>query len=158
VIFVTLGTHPQPMTRLVDRVELLAGRQGWEEVIVQTPAPIGHRDGIVVTSVLAHDEFLATVDRAEVVIAHAGPGTLAAIRAAGKVAVVVPRSPPFGEHVDDHQELYARRLVGKPGYLVVADLDQLEWAVEQARSMGVPDVTPNIGPALQLLEKLLHER
>jgi UDP-N-acetylglucosamine transferase subunit ALG13 len=145
------------MTRLIDRVEQLAGRPGWEDVVIQTAAPVDQRNGITFTGVLTHDEFLRTVQRADVVVAHAGPGTLAAIRAAGKVAVVVPRTPRRGEHVDDHQELYARRLVGKPGYLVVADLDQLEWAVEHARGMAVPTVAPDIGPAMRVLEELLHQ-
>lgn len=157
VIFVTLGTHPKPMTRLIVRLAVLAAERGWD-VVVQTAAPVPRDDRLTVRSVLPHHEFLEAIRRAEVVISHAGPATLAAVRSAGKTAIVVPRSPRHGEHVDDHQERYARRLVGKPGYLVVADLDQLEWAVDRARTMEPADIDSDISRAVAVLEDLLDRR
>jgi len=157
VIFVALGTHPKPMTRLITRLGALAAEHGWD-VLVQTAASVPRDDRLTMRSVLPHDEFLEAIRRAEVVISHAGPATLAAVRSAGKTAIVVPRSPRHGEHVDDHQERYARRLVGKPGYLVVSDLDELEWAVDQARTMKSSGAEPNVSRAVAVLEGLLDPR
>jgi UDP-N-acetylglucosamine transferase subunit ALG13 len=52
---------------------------------------------------LTRDDFMRRILDAELVIVHAGAGTmLQAIRAA-KVPVAMPRLSRFGEHVDDHQ-------------------------------------------------------
>lgn len=55
---------------------------------------------------------------ADVVIAHAGVGTVLSALESGKVCVVLPRSVRHGEHVDDHQWQLATRLAERE--LVVA--------------------------------------
>ncbi len=49
-------------------------------------------------------------ERAQVVACHGGPGTITQAKRYGHTPIVVPRDPGQGEHVDDHQQLFSRRL------------------------------------------------
>jgi hypothetical protein len=47
---------------------------------------------------------------ADVVVLHGGPASIMEVRGLGKLPVVVPRDPRYGEHVDGHQLRFARRM------------------------------------------------
>jgi UDP:flavonoid glycosyltransferase YjiC (YdhE family) len=49
------------------------------------------------------------MSNAAAVVCHGGPATIMDCRRAGVKPVVVPRRRALGEHVDDHQVLFARR-------------------------------------------------
>src|SRR5690606_35807688 len=53
------------------------------------------------------DELMRGADR---VVTHGGPATVLQALENGKAPFVCPRSPELGEHVDDHQQLFARHL------------------------------------------------
>ena len=56
----------------------------------------------------------------ELLILHAGAGSVIHAVHAGKVPVVMPRRARDGEHVDDHQVEFARELA-RAGRIVVAE-------------------------------------
>jgi UDP-N-acetylglucosamine transferase subunit ALG13 len=142
VILVALGTHPQPMDRLLRELDRLVESGAITDEVVVQAAAYGYRPRHLTThGILPADELEQLIRRADVVIGHAGPGILAAARAARRVPVVVPREKRFGEHVDDHQVRYARRLATEPGYEVVLDLGVLPGAIERARTAGF-DIPP----------------
>lgn len=58
--------------------------------------------GRVVRS-LARDELIALTEASDVVVSHAGVGSILASLSSGKVPVVVARQKAFNEHIDDHQ-------------------------------------------------------
>jgi UDP-N-acetylglucosamine transferase subunit ALG13 len=59
---------------------------------------------------LDHTELQRLMAAATVVVSHGGPATITEARRTGHVPVVIPRDPDRGEHVDDHQQRFARRL------------------------------------------------
>lgn len=52
----------------------------------------------------------ALLDEADVIVCHGGPATMAAAWARSLLPIVVPRLPQLGEHVDDHQLDFSRKL------------------------------------------------
>lgn len=56
------------------------------------------------------DRFRALLERADVIISHAGTGSSLAAITAGRCPILVPRRADHGEHVDDHQREIAREL------------------------------------------------
>jgi UDP-N-acetylglucosamine transferase subunit ALG13 len=50
----------------------------------------------------------AALAAADAVVCHGGPATIADARQAGRVPIVLPRDPTLDEHVDDHQQRFAR--------------------------------------------------
>lgn len=77
-------------------------------------------------------EFERLVAEAELLILHAGAGSVIHAVRAGKVPVVMPRRAIYGEIVDDHQVEFAKALE-VAGRVVVADEPlQLAEAVRRA--------------------------
>ena len=126
MILVTLGTHPQPMDRLVRELERLLETGTLQDDVLIQSARFGQRPRLArAVDVLPYDELLELIRAADVVITHGGTGNLATIRSQGRVPVVVPRSAAHGEHVDDHQRDYTARLRSQPGYVVVDQIGEL---------------------------------
>lgn len=106
-LFVTLGTiRPYRFDTLVDAV--LASGLADERTVWQLGET--SRDGLPGRAVeqLRGEEFDQLARDSDVVITHAGVGTILALLEMGIHPVVVPRRAARGEHVDDHQLQIAR--------------------------------------------------
>jgi UDP-N-acetylglucosamine transferase subunit ALG13 len=155
VILATLGTHPQPMDRLVRELDrLIEVGVIQEEVIIQA-AVFGYLPKLArAERIMAFAELAALINRADVVISHAGPATLAAVRAAGLTPIVVPRLVRYHEHVDGHQALYAKRLARQPGYVIVEEMGQLADAIAQARGSRTSTSKADVSRAVAALNEI----
>jgi UDP-N-acetylglucosamine transferase subunit ALG13 len=141
VIFVTLGTHHQPFPRFVDALAALPG----DELVVQhghSAAPAGVREAV---PFLGFAEMLERVEAADVVVTHAGVGSILLARRAGHTPVVVPRQHRHGEHVDDHQVELTAALAEGGKVVAVWDTAELAAAVAGAPARGEPR-PPVAGP------------
>ncbi|MCW5722947.1 MAG: glucuronosyltransferase [Devosia sp.] len=81
--------------------------------------------------------FRSAVQRARLVVAHAGIGTIFDALGLGKPLVLVPRYADSREHTTDHQLHTAKRLRGRPGVAVCErgeDIDRHIGAVAEAAS------------------------
>jgi len=112
VILVTVGTHEYPFDRLVRAAEDLATTVD-EEVVIQrgtSRVPVLHATA---HELLEPAQLEAEIERARVVVCHAGPATILLARSLGRIPVVVPRDPSHREHVDAHQLAFARRIADR---------------------------------------------
>ena len=66
-----------------------------------------------VLAFMAPDEVHAAIARARIVITHGGPASILQALSLDKVPVVVPRSAAYGEHVDNHQIAFGRRIADR---------------------------------------------
>jgi UDP-N-acetylglucosamine transferase subunit ALG13 len=137
LIFVTLGTHGQPFARVLD---LLAELAPDEDLLIQRGITRERSDLIDACGVdsLPWEELLESMRRADVVISHAGVGSMVTAIRVGKKPVVVPRLARFGEHVDDHQVQLARRFAQSNLAVVCLPGDSLTEPVAEARTSGPP--------------------
>lgn len=143
MIFVVLGTHHQPFVRLTDAIEGLER----EDVVVQhghSPAPRGVREA---RQFLTIPDFEEHMRFAEVVVTHAGVGSILLARRLGHTPVVVPRRQVHGEHVDDHQVELTVKLAETRKVVPLWDVDNLVATVAAA---------PRPGPSRQPAEGPLH--
>lgn len=111
LVFVTVGTDHHPYDRLMNWTDewLEAGGSERAHVFVQygtsTPPTIARsRD------YLPHKDMQAVISRSTAVVCHGGPSTIMEMRYKGLVPIVAPRNSALGEHVDDHQIRFARRI------------------------------------------------
>lgn len=125
MIFVTVGTHHQPFPRLIDA---LAGLPGGDVVVQHghSRSPPGVREAV---AFLPFPELMDRLNAADVVVTHAGVGSILLARRSGHTPVVVPRRRRFGEHVDDHQVELAQALAKEGKVLAVTDTAQLAATV-----------------------------
>jgi UDP-N-acetylglucosamine--N-acetylmuramyl-(pentapeptide) pyrophosphoryl-undecaprenol N-acetylglucosamine transferase len=131
--FISVGTHEQPHTRLLETVSRALD-------VGVLPAPVraqvgGARwsvQGARVNAHLSREELEDAVRASTVVVCHGGAGIISSALAAGRRPIVVPRRAALGEHVDDHQYQLTRKLADWG--LVVAVEDQITLAdLEAAR-------------------------
>jgi UDP-N-acetylglucosamine transferase subunit ALG13 len=134
VIFVTLGTHHQPFTRLVEALSALPA----DELVVQyghSPRPEGVSEAV---DFLSFEGMLENVRAADAVVTHAGVGSILLALRNGQVPVVVPRRSEHHEHVDDHQVELTTALVEKGQVIPVWEMAELADAVASAPPRSAP--------------------
>lgn len=141
LVFATVGTHHDGFPRMLRALETVVA----DELIVQHGHGTPPSNATLARPAMPFAEMLQHFQEADIVITHAGVGSILLSLHHGHVPIVVPRQHRLGEHVDDHQVEMARVLAARN--LVVAreaaelTLDDLTaaaaWSV-RAR----PDVDP----------------
>jgi UDP-N-acetylglucosamine transferase subunit ALG13 len=118
MIFVSLGTQPLQFIRLLRDLEnLVKVCDITEEVIVQ----IGHtkyESKLFKSFTFVNGSiFMEYIDRADVIISHAGAGSLFSAIKLGKKIIAAARLKKYNEHNDNHQTELAQKL-SQEGYLI----------------------------------------
>jgi UDP-N-acetylglucosamine transferase subunit ALG13 len=137
LLFLTVGTDHHPFDRLIGWLDawLAAGAEDRVRCLVQHGTSVP-------SSIAPSHEFLGfgemeeAIREAAVIVCHGGPGTIMLAAEAGKVPIVVPRVRALGEHVDDHQVLFARRLRGERT-IVLAETES-KFRMFAARAVAAP--------------------
>lgn len=132
MIFVTVGSQ-MPFDRLVSGVAKWASAQpSFPEVLAQVGDTQLRPAGLQVVSVLSPEEFRSAVSQAEVIVAHAGMGSVLTAMEFGKPLVVLPRKGTLYETRNDHQIATARWLAEKEGVFVAIEDHELPDAINRA--------------------------
>lgn len=100
-VVVSLGTSPYGFRRLVE--QLVAILPSHAEVLWQTGATDVSGLEVQPRPHVPSAELRAAIERADVVISHAGTGAALAALEAGRCPILVPRRANRDEHIDDHQ-------------------------------------------------------
>jgi UDP-N-acetylglucosamine transferase subunit ALG13 len=133
LVLVVVGTDHHPFDRLMRWVDACAAEPIGAGVrwTVQrgTSRPPGRVDS---REYLSHGELEIAMSDASAVVCHGGPGTITDARSAGHVPIVVPRTRALGEHVDDHQQRFARRLADAGQIVLATDEDSFRRRLAEA--------------------------
>lgn len=124
MIFVTVGVQ-LPFDRLIRAVDGWAGTRGRADVVAQAGASAYRPQHLALRQTLAPKEFRTIVEEAELVVAHAGMGSIITALELGKRIVVMPRRADLGEHRNDHQLSTARYMAEQNLVTVAKDVDEL---------------------------------
>jgi len=126
LVFVTVGTDHHPFDRLVAWADawVASGRNDGRPCLIQsgTSNPPAHAD---YHDYIRYDEMVDAMSRSLAVVCHGGPATIMDARRLGRVPIVVPRSADLGEHVDNHQQRFARRMAEMGEIHLAASQDEL---------------------------------
>ncbi|MBI4175724.1 MAG: beta-1,4-galactosyltransferase [Candidatus Aenigmarchaeota archaeon] len=131
MIFATVGTDQHDFSRLVKELDRLAATMK-EMVIVQlgyTKYEPRSMEWFRFRDYAAIEELYR---KADLVITHAGAGSIISCLRHGKKPLVVPRLRMFGEHLNDHQAGLARHLELKGVVAAVYDIGNLSAAIKSA--------------------------
>jgi UDP-N-acetylglucosamine transferase subunit ALG13 len=116
LLLVTVGTDHHPFDRLVRWAQAwLDGHPGRLRCLMQTGTSAPPTGGAEWRAYLEFDALQQAMAAAAAVVGHGGPGTILGARHQGAVPIVVPRQHRLGEHVDDHQVAFSRRLAASGG-------------------------------------------
>lgn len=109
MIFVTVGTD-LPFNRLVRVVDEWAGANRRSDVFAQIGETDWRPAHITCSKFLQPPEFTRRFSEADIVVAHAGMGTILSALQFEKPILVMPRRASLGEQRNEHQLATARRL------------------------------------------------
>lgn len=127
MIFVTVGTHEQQFNRLIEEIDKLKKEQIiTSDVFIQVGFSDYQPQYCEWKQFLSYDEMNSLMKKSDTIITHGGPATFMNVIANGKKPVVVPRRKKFGEHVNDHQLDFCKRII-QEGYdlVVIEDIKEI---------------------------------
>lgn len=135
MIFVTVGAQ-MPFDRLVRAVDSWAGRRGRTDVFAQI-GPTSYRPGSIPwTQFLQPAQFKEQAERAKVIVAHAGTGSILTALQLGKPIVIMPRRAALRETRNDHQVATAMQFRRFGSVVVAADEVELLAKLEGADDLA----------------------
>jgi beta-1,4-N-acetylglucosaminyltransferase len=160
LVFVTVGNATQGFKRLLETVDRLAGEGFFkgEVVLIQSgnnpdfrPFRCKHEP------FLSMEEFQARIREADLIISHAGAGTLFHVLQAGKVPVVMPRRKKYGEHVDNHQVELVKALAAEGRMIPAYEPQDLPRAITEARQRNMQPIPLPPSRMIQLVAQAIDE-
>jgi UDP-N-acetylglucosamine transferase subunit ALG13 len=130
VILATVGTQ-LAFDRMIRAVDAWANESG-EKVVAQI-GPGDFEPTIDFQRFFSANELNEKMAAAEVIVSHAGMGSILTAMTLGKPIAIVPRYAKLGEHRNDHQLATAKRFEGNDFVEVVYDESKLGEAIAALR-------------------------
>src|SRR5699024_5590122 len=158
LIFVVLGTHELPFTRLLNEVERLK-KEGiiQEDVIVQRGHTRYESDNLFLKQFVSHNEMDLLYEQARLIITHAGTGSIIMGLKKGKCVIACPRLAKYGEHNDDHQLQIVSALAGQGHMLSWQEGNQLEDVIRQTEDFQPKPFHSGREQIYELIENFIED-
>nr|WP_249405647.1 glycosyltransferase [Stenotrophomonas sp. CFBP 13718] len=110
LVFLTVGTQ-LPFDRLVKACELAQSSSNLDFDVTYQVGQHGYHPKVGrAREVMSRGEFEDTLRLSDLVITHAGIGTIVSCISIGKPLIVMPRQAALGEHRNDHQIATAKAI------------------------------------------------
>lgn len=154
MILVTVGTD-LPFNRLVQTVDEWAAAHGRKDVFAQIGETEWTPKHIPFVRFIEPVDFNKRFSEAEVIIAHAGMGTILSALKFGKPLIVMPRRASLGEQRNEHQLATARYLEALGKITVAFEESDLRRRLEALDQL---EVKAGVGPyaSRELTESIRH--
>lgn len=130
MIFVTVGTQ-LPFDRLLQSVENWASKNPNQRIVAQTGETCFTSPRFEAEPFVDAIRFRALVEEAEIVVAHAGMGSILTAIELAKPVILMPRRADLGEHRNDHQRATADKLSHLSNLTVVESAEALAGAMDR---------------------------
>lgn len=142
MIFVTVGTQ-LPFERLIKAIDLWAKNKPDVEVVMQTGETVYEPSYCKFIAFTDPQEWDALFNRADLIISHAGMGTILKSLDYAKPLIIMPRLAAYGEHRNDHQLATAERFKHFSSIKVVENEVALTSIIENPPLAGALDGAEN---------------
>jgi UDP-N-acetylglucosamine transferase subunit ALG13 len=133
MIFVTVGSS-SPFDRLIRAVDEWAELRGRSDIFAQIGLSNYRPKHIEAVQKLDPAQFCDRVHAANLVVAHAGMGSIITALEIGRPIVVMPRRAHLGETRNDHQFATAKEFNNLQGIIVAFDEEELLLRLDQAET------------------------
>ena len=158
MIFVILGTQDKSFVRLLESIELNV-KNGVikDKVIVQAGFTKFSSDKIKIFDFVPKEKLAEFEDEADLIITHAGVGSIVSALKKGKKVIVVPRLKKYGEHTNDHQIQIIKEFSKKGYILPVNDLNELEKVLKKIENFQTKPYQSNTNNMVKLVEEQIEK-
>jgi UDP-N-acetylglucosamine transferase subunit ALG13 len=149
VIFVTVGSQ-MPFDRLVIGMDAWAAKHRDHVVTAQIGESSYAPKAMAAVNSLPPAQFVQRVREADLVVAHAGMGSVISAAEYGKPMVLLPRRGDLRETRNDHQMATVKWLALKEGIFVAQDESKLDETVGVALLHAEQSSAANADPLLMV--------
>lgn len=160
LVFVTVGTDHHRFDRIVEWIDRWLEEGGAEKAdcFVQSGTASPPRVARW-AAYLPYQEMEAKMRDAAVVVSHGAGATITLASYLGKKPVVVPRQHALGEHVDDHQVVFTRRIAAE-GEVELAETEErlreiLDGALVNGRALTAAGNRDRVAETVRRFEELV---
>ncbi len=157
LILVTLGTNDKTFIRLIKEIERLI-QVGVinEKVVVQAGYTKYESKNMEIFDLIPYEKFDDLISECNLLITHGGVGSIITGLKNKKVVIAVPRLEEYGEHVNNHQKEIIRNF-SNAGYIIgTSGVEDLEAAMEQAKSFEPKTYTSNTNNMIALVREQIE--
>ena len=116
MVLVTVGTQKQSFIRMLKMVENSKSLEN-EEIIAQIGNTKFDSDKIKCFKFIKNEDMENYIEKADLIITHAGVGLIFECLHKNKRVIAVPRLKKYKEHINDHQ-LEICDMLEKEGYII----------------------------------------
>ena len=159
MIFVILGTQDKKFPRLLEAIQkqIDEGKiDKKEEIVVQAGSTKFESNDMKIVDYLPVNEFEELIDKADIIICHAGVGTILTALKKGKKIIAAARLKKYGEHVNDHQLQILDNFTKKGYILPLEDFNKIDVLIKQAKDFVPKEFKSNKKFFLKQLEKEIN--
>ena len=158
MIFVTVGSQ-LPFDRFIAPVAAWARAQTTCDVYFQHGGTTVDLSGFEHAAFVTPDEAAKLFERAHIIVAHVGMGTILTCLELGKPIIVFPRKASLGETRNEHQSASARSLESRAGFFVAWDESELHALLERISTLsGGTRVSSDASPELiDAVRSFIHD-
>ncbi len=133
MIFLTVGNRQNGFNRLVEAFDKLkANGDITDNVVAQIGDGSFKPENLEAMDYCALSQFSNYMNQANIIVSHAGIGTIFQAVELGKPLIAVPRKAELGECDDDHQMATARQLEQEGKILVAYEVSDLSSKLNEA--------------------------
>ena len=143
MIFVSVGMQ-MPFDRLCQTVDNWAGNQPDNDIFMQIGSTSWKPRHCEYAQLIDPKEYSKYIQRASVLVMHAGIGSILAAMEYGKPIIVMPRKAALKETRNDHQIATARMFTNLGGIAVASDEVDLHKQLDSLDKLNKPaSLSPN---------------
>ena len=136
MILVMLGTQNNDFHRLLYEIEKnIENGNINEEVVVQAGFTKYKSDKMKIFSMTSKENLEDLIKRADLIITHAGVGSIEMSLEHNKKVIAVPRLKKYGEHVNDHQKDIEDEFNRKGLIMGINDVSELTFALKKIKKV-----------------------
>ncbi len=156
MIFIILGSQKFQFNRILKEIDRLCENG---TITDQVFAQIGYSDykprHFEFKEFLDRDEFDDCVDGADIIITHAGTGSVIGAIKKGKKVIAIPRLLKYGEHIDNHQVQLVKEMRNS-GYICgIVDCSKIADAIEYVNKKNFRKYNSNANYVINSIESFI---
>lgn len=157
MILILLGTQDKPFTRLLKSVDN-AIDNGFikEEVIAQIGFTKYNSKNIKTFDLIPKDEYEKIISKADLIITHAGVGSILTGLKKNKKVIAAARLKEYGEHTNNHQLEILNEFYKKGHILKLENFDELPEVLEKAKTFNPKKYKSNNESFVKLIEDYIN--
>lgn len=136
MIFVMVGTERFPFDRLLRAIDLgFETGKIHEEIFAQIGSSVYIPRLFKSCKFLPFNEIVKLIKESDIVVTHAGVGSVLLCLSLNKIPIAFPRFMKYGEHLDDHQLEFATQMETQQKLLVAYDEQNLLDKITNYKSL-----------------------